>query len=768
MASILAALSRTIGSVPRVLLRETEPYDATAVVRPCSAEMPTSAGRYQLLGEIGHGGMGAVLKGRDPDLGRDLAVKVLLEEHRDDPDLVRRFIEEAQIGGQLQHPGIVPVHELGQFDDGRPYFTMKLVRGRTLSALLADREAPDHDRPRFLGIFELVCQTMSYAHARGVIHRDLKPSNIMVGSFGEVQVMDWGLAKILPVAGDDELRDSAKETEPGLIRTVRSGSDAGTSRPGSVMGTPAYMSPEQARGEIEGLSERSDVFGLGSILCEILTGRAAYTGQSRQAILSKARRGETDDALRRLDGSAADTELVSLARRCLEVDPDDRPHDAGEVARRLTAYFAGVQERLRAAELARAAEEARAEEAKATAAAAEWARSAEEARATEARAAAMAADGRARAERRARRMTVGLAASLLIAGALGAAGWTWVERDRVSRITARTTQISTAMQEASGLRGQAKSAKVGDLITWTQAQAAAQKARDLLEPGLDAALCTQVESLLAAITAEKTEAESAARAAEANRILLDKLVNIRSARSDDPHGTISNRDYSAAFQEAGIDIAALPPAEVGARIKARPATLASALVAALDDWASVRRSLRHDRPGALRLSEAANAADGDTWRVGLRRALDLADRSSRAKALRDLAASMSRETGPAVDLNLLGTALAAVEEPKAAEEVLRAGRRRFPDDVWLNYDLARLLEAQLRGDEALRYYSIARASRPPLRTTWPICWNPEGSRSRQSRSSGTSCSSARTMAATGDATVACSRRGATARARWRH
>ena len=157
--------------------------------------------RYQLFGEIARGGMGAVLKGRDPDLGRDLAVKVLLEGHRDKPDLLRRFVEEAQIGGQLQHPGIVPVYELGTFADSRPYFTMKLVKGRTLSALLHERPNPQDDLHHFVGVFEQVCQTMAYAHARGVIHRDLKPTNVMVGGFGEVQVMDWGLAKVLKDGG---------------------------------------------------------------------------------------------------------------------------------------------------------------------------------------------------------------------------------------------------------------------------------------------------------------------------------------------------------------------------------------------------------------------------------------------------------------------------------------------------------------------------------------------------------------------------------------
>ena len=179
-------------------LRDTEPGCHSSASSLANRSGPTgAASRYQLFGEIARGGMGAIWRGRDPELGRELAVKVLLEQHRNDPTLVRRFIEEARIGGQLQHPGIVPVHELGTFPDARPYFTMKLVTGRTLAELLAARAQIDEDRPRFLGIFEQICQTMSYAHARGVIHRDLKPGNVMVGSFGEVQLMDWGLAKVL-------------------------------------------------------------------------------------------------------------------------------------------------------------------------------------------------------------------------------------------------------------------------------------------------------------------------------------------------------------------------------------------------------------------------------------------------------------------------------------------------------------------------------------------------------------------------------------------
>ena len=277
-SSVLASLCSAVGPMPLIRLPEAS-LDGTGVpqVPPStsSSEIPSSSdrsSRYQISGEIARGGMGAVLRGRDPDLGRELAIKVLLERHNDEPAMIRRFVEEAQIGGQLQHPGIVPVYEFGAFANARPYFTMKLVEGRTLAFLLAGRKAPGDDLPRFLSIFESIAQTVAYAHSRGVIHRDLKPSNVMVGSFGEVQVMDWGLAKVLGRRGSgDEAAARPDLASPNVVCTPRSGSDADDSRPGSVLGTPSYMAPEQAAGEIPLVDERADVFGLGAILCEILT-----------------------------------------------------------------------------------------------------------------------------------------------------------------------------------------------------------------------------------------------------------------------------------------------------------------------------------------------------------------------------------------------------------------------------------------------------------------------------------------------------------------
>jgi serine/threonine-protein kinase len=664
---VLESLARSIGSIPRVLLPDTAPDETGAAnTSPSSEELPAPAergDRYQFLGEIARGGMGAVLRGRDPDLGRDLAVKVLLESHEDKPEMLRRFVEEAQIGGQLQHPGIVPVYELGTFADRRPYFTMKLVRGRTLSSLLAERASPAHDMPRFLAIFEAICQTVAYSHARGVIHRDLKPSNVMVGSFGEVQVMDWGLAKVLKESGIADQSPDGPAPEESLVATARSGSNVEDSQAGSVLGTPAYMAPEQAAGEVQRVDRRADVFGLGSILCEILTGRPAYTGHGAMEIIRKAMRGDTAAALARLEGCGAEAELIVLAKDCLAVEPENRPRDAGLIAKRITAYLAGVQERVQAAERERAVAVARAIE-----------------------------------ERRRRKLQVGLAASLLALTTAGGLGTTYYLQQRQAAAAA-AEQVLT---RADMLRDQARE-HADDPARWRIALAAIDQAESALSG--DASAQGRLSGL-------RNEIQAGVRAADRDRRLLDRLIDIRSAKADDEDGSSTDADYADAFRAADLDIVALPAAEAAARIKGRPPAVALALVSALDDWAALRRDSRGDKVGAGRLSETAGGADPDPWRNALRTALDQPDRAARLAALKGLARDARfDELGP-VSLDLLGSAMDAAGDRTAAEAVLREAQRRHPDDVWANYNLARVLEAQGRTDEAVRYYTAARSIRP--------------------------------------------------------
>ncbi|MBI4612004.1 MAG: serine/threonine protein kinase, partial [Planctomycetes bacterium] len=247
-----------------------------------TAKTPGGAAKSEAyrMGELlGKGGMGAVYVAVDVALGREIAIKVALAP--DHPELLSRFLTEARVTAGLSHPGIVRVHDMGLDDAGRPYFTMKRIRGKPWS------EALEGETPRErLDVFQKVAEAVGHAHAKGVLHRDLKPANILVGEYGEVVVADWGLARVqgeadvLGGAGTGSSSSSSSSSSPG------SRGDEGLTRTGSAMGTPGYAAPEQMAGEIEKLGPATDIYALGAILYQCLAGEPPFRGDSLAKILA--------------------------------------------------------------------------------------------------------------------------------------------------------------------------------------------------------------------------------------------------------------------------------------------------------------------------------------------------------------------------------------------------------------------------------------------------------------------------------------------------
>ncbi|MBN2491410.1 MAG: tetratricopeptide repeat protein [Planctomycetes bacterium] len=694
--SVLAALKRFTGPVSPLRLRELRRDRAGAA--PAASAAPdriAGAERYEILGAVGHGGMGEVLKGRDQDLGRVVAIKLLSDCHRDNPAMARRFVAEAQIGGQLQHPGIVPVHELGLTADERPYFTMRLVEGRTLAALLDERPAASHAHRRFLGIYGKVLEAMAYAHARGVIHRDLKPSNIMVGAFGEVQVMDWGLSKVLLEEDGGAGGNGAAGSDEAIPAPAQARSTGDRSETGSVMGTPAYMPPEQARGEVEKLDERSDVFSLGAILCEILTGEPPYAGDDAAAIRAEARAARLDRAAARLRGSGADPELIAIARRCLAPEREARYGDAGKVAAAFSAHLASLDERARAAEIAAAEARVKAAE-----------------------------------ERRARRLTLALAAAILLAILAAGIAYLWLDASRRERVARTSRAVTSAMQEAAALRERAEAATSGQLSLWTQARAAAERAVVLArEAELDPETLAWAARLHDELVAAEEQAGQAAQQADRDRRLVERLEEIRAHAADvwldkGDFEAVVDTDYARAFEAHGIDVDALDTENAARLIRA--STIAMPLVAALDDWVGVRkrRAQRATRisasapaaPDWERLHAIAQAADPDEIGSKVREAGHANDLAR----LRELADQAPIDSWPIPTLELLGNSLGTAGDVERAVSFLTEVQRTHPRDFWVQYDLGIWLgrTRPRRTEEAARCFTAAVAIRPRSAAAW--------------------------------------------------
>ncbi len=298
--------------------------------------------RYRFEQLLGEGGMGRVALCRDQQIGRQVAMKLLHPRLREVPEGVGRFLREARIQGQLEHPAIVPVYDLGLAPSGDAYFTMQQVRGPTLEEVLREPgRAPTGMGERgLLAAFSRVCLAVHYAHEHGVLHRDLKPENIMLGNFGEVFVLDWGIA---------HCRDE-QSSQPAVLLDVtrrREGTD-----PGELMGTPGYMSPEQVLGDPELMGPASDCYALGTILFEVLTHRPLHDGAKLQAVLASTVVDVGERVAETCRIAGAPPELTALCIEALALDPRERLSDAREIHRRVEAYLDGERDESRRRRLA--------------------------------------------------------------------------------------------------------------------------------------------------------------------------------------------------------------------------------------------------------------------------------------------------------------------------------------------------------------------------------------------------------------------------------
>jgi eukaryotic-like serine/threonine-protein kinase len=654
-------------------------------------------GRYDLGPKIARGGMGVVYRAQDRLLNRTVAVKVMRGKFLARPDFMRRFLAEARISGRLQHPGIVPVYEVGTLPDGRPFIAMKLIEGETLARLLAARSSTaDHLNP-CLKVFEALCQAVAYAHQEGVIHRDLKPDNVMVGSFGEVQVMDWGLAKVLGATGSESdmptppapwptpvsraeflSADSAPVGEhathaTAIVAIGPEGPDGARTDAGAVFGTAPFMPPEQARGELDKLDTRADVFSLGAILCQILTGQPPYYG-AYETVKENAREGRLFGAYVMLDRCGADPAIVLLAKHCLAVNPADRPADAGVLAAMVTRCLEGLADRAKAMELGRLAAESQLYDLKA----------------------------QERLTRRARTLARGLAATAAVIASLLTAGLWWYANDRdareaaeAQRVATAVTGVETALTEANTHIEAARHAPGGPFARDAAARQAAvtwQKANTLAEtlPGVPDAVRERLDET-------KTRVEEAERGTRL-------AVALERWRTDviDPKGVFdppgAARKCAETLIAHGFDVRAMSPEGAAKALAEHPA--GPSIREVLADWLAVTEAA-DERDHLVEVLKATGDGPPPAWLAALSAADPVA------------LANVSADAIPAAGVAVAARRLTQAGSTDAAERLLGRGVRKYTDNFTLNAQLGTLLRARPgRRLDAIRYLTVAAAARP--------------------------------------------------------
>jgi serine/threonine-protein kinase len=628
---------------------------------------PDSRHRYTRTRLHARGNIGQVWLAHDENLGRDVALKELRPDRQDNPAAVDRFLEEAKVTGQLEHPGVVPVYEMVQPKEGQPFYAMRFIGRRTLADAIQEYhrkrqagEAGPLDLRELLAAFVAVCNAVAYAHSRGVLHRDLKPANVALGEFAEVIVLDWGLAKVV-----------GRPEEQASRLPVSLGPADGTDRTqqGQVLGTPAYMAPEQAEGRHDLVGKPTDVYGLGAILYEVLTGGPPFTGPEIPEVLKRIVQEPPTPPRQLVATTPAALEAVCL--KALAKRPEMRYASARDLARDVDRWLADEP------------------------------------------VSAWREPLRLRAGRWVRRHQTAVtatAAAVLVALLFGGGGAFVFERQRAERRAEQARQeaqlrqgVEAALGEVARLQGQAR---------WNEARAVlAQAASRLGEEG--------PEDLRARVERARADLD-----------LVAHLDDIRLTKAAVVEGHLdtygADRKYAAVFAEAGLAKEGDDPLAAAGRV--RGSSVRVPLVAALDDWAA---STRDDQRRAW-LLEVARQADPDRWRDrarqpalwrdrdGLRALLaeeDATDQSSQLvvalgeQLLRlggDAVGLLRRAQGRHPDDFWLNLELGLLEdEPAEAAAYYRAALALRPNTVAARNNLGNVLRDQGKREEAEREFRTA-------------------------------------------------------------
>ena len=646
--------------------------------------------RFEIRHEIAEGGMGVIYQAEDQLMRRTVALKVIKPEYENNADATARFIQEARICGMLQHPGIVPVHDLGLLEDSKPFLTMKLIDGQTLADLIR-KQTPV---VRLMEVFAQVCQTMAFVHSQNVIHRDIKPANIMVGEFGEVQIMDWGIAKLLDAPSsqslDDQFSSIESVTASALSNLGDSESGDRKTQSGMVIGTPGYMPPEQALGQINKLDKRADVFALGAILCEILTGKPVGGDLSSSELLKFTQNPDYKELDQKLKDSGQDPMLIGLVRNCLSIDIKDRPSDANDVSEIISNWKTNTQLRLKQIEI-------------------DFARS----------------ETGAANEKKRRQLTIAVAGLLLaFAGtAIGSllylsnqnAKVAAANKKKLEQTIENDRQINRYLSEATEKQADAIESQTLKPEVWEDVLHSVELAGSLVDENTDDQLKVLIANMKVQLNKQISTAKNNANRQRRYEQTLQQLAQARLKLIDyeqDGVGDTEHRNavglYESAFATFGIE----PESSIKNAIKlfkSAPSHVQEPLVAAIQEWHTAYRN--YNKPKGRYAS----------WLRTIYERMDYKPRRSQLRTayLNDEIETVIRmmdEIVVADDIEYLIASRALNRHKKFAErrELLKKSVAAFPNNFWLNYYLASDYQARnpLMIESALNHYFICGAIEP--------------------------------------------------------